>query len=243
MSKYKPAVFQPTVRPDWGGTLSYLNDKEKAQIFEAIIKFPTIDIPDSKFWQETIKPDLEQQYARFVQICEQRRRGVCNRWALHKGIDIYNISNTQEQDKYKTSNRYGILPEEEGEDEGEGKRERLNNSRNDISKLSTTHAQQFNPPTLQQVLDYARMQNGVAGMGGFACTQELAEQFWSHYESIGWRVGNENRTPITNWQSKLRNWAAKDKQAPPPTSKESDKERKARENHEKIQKMLKGEQI
>lgn len=118
-----------------------------------------------------------------------------------------------------------------------------NNSRNNTSKLSTTRVEQFTPPTLQQVLDYAQMQNSVAGMGGFACTQELAEQFWTHYESIGWRVGNENRTPITNWQSKLRNWAAKEKQQIPFASKESEKERKARENHEKLQKMLKGEQI
>lgn len=112
------------------------------------------------------------------------------------------------------------------------------NPRNDISKLSTTRTQQFNPPTLQQVLDYARTQNSVAGMGGFACTQELAEQFWSHYESIGWRVGNENRTPITNWQSKLRNWAAKDKQGPPVKRVESEKERKARENHEKLEELI-----
>lgn len=104
-----------------------------------------------------------------------------------------------------------------------------------------TNNQQYKP-TLDEVLAFAAQQNQLAGVGGFACTPELAEQFWAHYESIGWRVGNESRTPILNWQTKLRYWAAKDKQAPPPRA-ESEKERKARENHEKIQKMLKGEQI
>ena len=117
-------------------------------------------------------------------------------------------------------------------------------SRNNGCNLSTTRTRvkEFTPPTLEQVLDYAKQQNDIAGIGGFACTPELAEQFWAHYESIGWRVGNESRTPILNWQTKLRYWAAKDKQAPPSRT-ETEKERKARENHEKIERMLKGEQI
>ena len=51
----------------------------------------------------------------------------------------------------------------------------------------------------------------MAGVGGFKCSQETAEQFWAHYESIGWRIGNDAKTPITNWKSKLRQWAIKEK--------------------------------
>ena len=36
MSKYTPATFQPTVRPDWAGILSYLSDKEKIEILTAL---------------------------------------------------------------------------------------------------------------------------------------------------------------------------------------------------------------
>ena len=80
----------------------------------------------------------------------------------------------------------------------------------------------------------------MAGVGGFKCSQETAEQFWAHYESINWRIGNESRTPITNWKAKLRQWASKDKIAPPGRI-ESEKEKQKRINHEKLQKMLQGE--
>lgn len=68
-----------------------------------------------------------------------------------------------------------------------------------------------NTPTLDEVLEYAKQQNDMAGVGGFKCSQETAEQFWAHYESIGWRIGNDAKTPITNWKSKLRQWAIKEK--------------------------------
>ena len=96
------------------------------------------------------------------------------------------------------------------------------------------------PPMLQEVILYAKEMNSMAGVGGFKCSQETAEQFWAHYESINWRIGNESRTPITNWEAKLRQWALKDKIAPPGRI-ESEKEKQKRINHEKLQKMLQGE--
>lgn len=233
MRNYKPAIFQPTVRPNWGGSLSYIPDSEKVQILEAIIKYPSVEC-DSKFWNETIKPDLDLQYAEFKRLCEAKSRSMLQRWGK--------TSTTPLQDDYKTTTRGVIDPIEVEvrveEDVDVSKREILNNSRNDISKLSTTRTQQFNPPTLEQVIEYAKQQNEFAGVGGFACTQELAEQFWSHYESIGWRVGNENRTPIVNWQSKLRNWSAKEHKTATTPPKETEKERKARENHEKLEELI-----
>ena len=70
----------------------------------------------------------------------------------------------------------------------------------------------FIPPTLEEVLEYAREQNNFAGCGGFACTPEQAEEFWSYYESQGWRIGNDSNTPIRDWKPKLRQWHIKAKQ-------------------------------
>lgn len=82
-----------------------------------------------------------------------------------------------------------------------------NNINNNNSRLSTTHVKQFDKPTLDAVLEYAKQQNSVAGVGGFACSPELAEQFWLYYESQGWVKGNKSQTPICDWKPLLRRWA------------------------------------
>lgn len=80
MSKYVPAVFQPTVRPAWAGILSYVSSEEKAQILEAIIRFPSDTGIKSKFWEETVKPDLEMQYTKFVKANEAKGCGSRTYW-------------------------------------------------------------------------------------------------------------------------------------------------------------------
>ena len=90
MSKYIPAVFQPTVRPAWAGILSYVSVEEKSQILEAIIRFPEDTGIKSKFWEETVKPDLEMQYTKFVKANEAKGCGSRTYWA--KGEDKDKIS-------------------------------------------------------------------------------------------------------------------------------------------------------
>lgn len=75
--------------------------------------------------------------------------------------------------------------------------------KNNTSSLRNTRVH----PTLDAVLEYAKQQNSVAGVGGFACTPELAEQFWLYYESQGWVKGNKSQTPISDWKPLLRRWA------------------------------------
>lgn len=70
----------------------------------------------------------------------------------------------------------------------------------------------FSPPTLQDVLSFAKQQNELAGAGGFPCSKATAEEFWGHYQSNGWIVGNESRTPVRDWQAKLRQWCARERQ-------------------------------
>ena len=62
-------------------------------------------------------------------------------------------------------------------------------------------------PTLQQVLDYAKQQNDIAGMGGFACSQQVARDFYDYYAGIGWVLPNDSRTPIVDWRPFLSKWA------------------------------------
>ena len=93
--KYTPAIFQPTIRPSWGGILSYISEKEKSDILEAIIKYPDDTGLDSRFWLETIKPDLDEQYQKFVATCEQRGRGAKTYWGEHK----LSLSNTYDEHK------------------------------------------------------------------------------------------------------------------------------------------------
>lgn len=135
--KYTPATFQPTVRPDWGGVLSYIPNDEKATILECIIKYPSLDC-NSRFWLETIKPDLDLQYETFKQQCEAKSRGVRNRWGK--------TSITPVKDKNKISNTNVIVPEGigigEGIEEKEGKR--IKNNRYGECKNVLLTEEQYN---------------------------------------------------------------------------------------------------
>lgn len=112
-----------------------------------------------------------------------------------------------------------------------------NYNKQDSNKGGVGEKEKGSTPTLEEVLEYAAQQNQMAGVGGFKCTPETAERFWTHYESINWRMGNEARTPITNWKAKLRHWSIKDALGEPPP-RETEKERKARENHEKLEELI-----
>lgn len=114
MSKYTPATFQPTVRPDWAGVLSYLSDKEKSEILVALFKYPSVECKSS-FWLETIKPDLDLQYQVFQESCRAKSRGVRNRW------DKISITNVEDKDKISIS--YVIDTERERERKRETKKE------------------------------------------------------------------------------------------------------------------------
>ena len=115
------------------------------------------------------------------------------------GQSIYNIL-------YKNiscrefSNNYG------GKRIGAGAKKKTDTPQIPLGTPYTTNNQQHKP-TLKQVLDYAKQQNDIAGIGGFACTPELAEQFWTYYESQGWIKGNSARTPVSDWKPLLRRWA------------------------------------
>lgn len=106
------------------------------------------------------------------------------------------------------------------------------------------NARQFVTPTLEQVLEYARQQNSIAMCGGFTCSDQTAEEFWSHYEAQDWHISNESNTPIRDWKPKLRQWCLREKkqqnQQKQFTPKMSLKEMKQVQNHIELQKLLNG---
>lgn len=75
------------------------------------------------------------------------------------------------------------------------------------SNISTARVTEFIPPTLDEVLAYAKQQTELAGVGGFPCAPYVAEQFWAHYQSQGWRKSNDAETPVRDWRAALRMWA------------------------------------
>ena len=111
--QHKPVTFQPTIRPSWSGAMSYIQIEEKARILEALIKYPEDTGIDSVFWKETIKPDLDLQYEKFLSTCQARKQVARTYWnnqKLSKGMqldtnsisnDIQEVCNTKDKDKDK----------------------------------------------------------------------------------------------------------------------------------------------
>ena len=111
--KYTPAIFQPTLRPSWGGVMSYISAEEKAKILEAIINYPKDTHIVSKFWEETVKPDLDMQYESFVATCLARGRGAKTYWEtkakekdnLSLPCDIDKDNSLKDKDKNKDKDK------------------------------------------------------------------------------------------------------------------------------------------
>ena len=99
--KYTPAIFQPTLRPSWAGALYYIPQEEKSLILEALVNYPKEIEINSRFWEETIKPDLEIQYQTFVNTCLARGRGAKSYWEA-KGIEKDNLSISYDELKYNS---------------------------------------------------------------------------------------------------------------------------------------------
>lgn len=89
--KYTPAIFQANIRPAWAGIISYIGTEEKALILEALLQFPQKKEIKSKFWNETIKPDLENQHMQFIESCLAKGRGSKSYWET-KDKEVVNIS-------------------------------------------------------------------------------------------------------------------------------------------------------
>ena len=93
------------------------------------------------------------------------------------------------------------------------------------------------PKDAVEVYEYALV-------NGMICSMEQAQNFFDYYSGIGWRLGNEFRTPMQDWHPFVRKWLRnplENKFKTPNPQRITMKEMKAAENHIKLQKMLKGD--
>ena len=132
-------------------------------------------------------------------------------------IDIDSCNNHRSRQKTYYTKKQSLTQNYDGHTDGhtDGHADGIDKIRLDkIRKESTpqTPLNKFSPPTLQEVLTFAKQQNDVAKTGGFPCSKAIAEEFWSHYQANGWIVGNESRTPVRDWQAKLRQWCVRESQ-------------------------------
>lgn len=124
---------------------------------------------------------------------------------LEKGkIKYFNKLNNLKQYKTErdTESDTESVTEREPKSEYKYKRQTKNISENIVSSLRTTRV----TPTEEEILEYARQQDEMAGMGGFAVTQEQAQDFYDYYTGIGWALPNDAKTPIVDWKPFLRKW-------------------------------------
>lgn len=122
----KKATFQPTVRPDWAGAMEYIPEAEQSEIFQAILMFPAIDLPNSAYWNKTIKPDLKLQFETFIGSCEKKSIGIRKRWENTKGIDmntdvIDNYTNESEKNTNEQDMIYIVKDKDKNKDKDEYK--------------------------------------------------------------------------------------------------------------------------
>ena len=241
---YKPAVFQPTVRPDWGGVLSYIPDTEKSEILVALFKYPSVEC-SSRFWLETIKPELDSQFEEFKRQCELKSRGIRERWGK--------MSITSLQDKYNTSNTQDIDSKRERENKEESKNKSIDENTlfkagfqnwvfpTEIKKIAAKHwsaetireiekqfsCQEYTTETsisdlLQQYPENKtkRFVKPTVEEVKAYCRERMnmvnAEKFMNYYESNGWKVG---KNPMKDWKATVRTWEKSSFNNPQPQKK------------------------
>lgn len=134
---------------------------------------------------EAIKPSLDKEDGR------KNNGGNHN----PKGINQHTEKNDSGQNRSNQVNLGQFLSRTETETETETKKERYIERKKVIN------------PTLEEVLEYAKQMDSVAGCGGFKCSEKTAREFYDFYAGQGWVTSGN--IPIRNWQVKLRGWALK----------------------------------
>jgi len=166
---------------DWSMFLEDLPAEKQLEFFWAVFDYGNREC-SLKCWNK-IKP-----------ILEKGKIGYFNRLKTLKNVGVKPIDTSVD-----TINDTNIVS-------GSVSVRKETNSRNNSSSLSTTHVSKFTPPTENEILEYAKQQNDMAGMGGLACTEEQAQDFYDYYSGIGWKLPNDAQTPILDWKPFFRKW-------------------------------------
>ena len=71
--------FSPIIYPEWGELISDLSVEEQAAIFNAILKYPNVEI-NSGIWR-FIKSQIDKDYEMFQLKCRKNKENSRNYWA------------------------------------------------------------------------------------------------------------------------------------------------------------------
>ena len=185
---------------NWYDMIQDLPKDKQTEIMRAVFAFPNGN-SDTHIWNKVIKPQLEQSAKLYQEKADRFAENRKKRWQ-QKSEQISDKKSEQILNKYQNVNV--------------NVNDNANiNSREYTSSLSTTHVTAFTAPTEEQVLEYARQQNDCAGMGGFACSDDDAHDFYDYYAGIGWHLPNDAHTPILDWKPFLRKWVRNPKYKKP----------------------------
>ena len=163
---------------EWFEVIKDLSVEKQQEVLNAILNYPN-GHSDTNIWNKVIFPALEKgRIGYFNKISKLKQ---FNKPVTDTDTVADTDTRTARREEYNINN---------------------NNSRINTSSLSTTHE----APTCEQVLEYAKQQDDMAGVGGFAVSQEQAQDFYDYYSGIGWVVPNDAKTPIVDWKPFLRKW-------------------------------------
>lgn len=171
---------------NWYDMIQDLSDDKQVEIMRAVFAFPNGD-SNTHVWQKIIKPQLEQSAKLYTEKAQRFAENRKKRWQ-QKSEQISDKKSEQ------TSNRCQNV--------NVNVKEKDIDIKKDIPSNWNTRV----APTEEEVLEYARQQNDIAGMGGFAVTEQQAQDFYDYYTGIGWVLPNDANTPIRDWRPLLRKW-------------------------------------
>lgn len=146
--------------------------------------------PITKFFWIGVKPVMEKNWAQYENGC---KGGAPVGNTNNKGKKKVNPKLTQSQ-TYKDKEE-DIDKEEEDEEKDE---DIVGDGENAFRPPA------FNPPTLEDVLNYYNYKHGYLGTSD----ESVAIHFYNHYSANGWMMG---QTPMRNWKAALESWILKEK--------------------------------
>ena len=193
--------FSPKIYPEWGELIAELPLNKQAEIFNAIIKYPTVEI-DSGVWR-FIKSQIDRDFEEFDKRCKKNGETSRNYW---------------KQKRYPNdTERYPNDTERYPERERERERERESERESEREEVAASVA----PPPSSKTKRACRFENSEY------CFDSLPDSFAQEAEKLGfenvaekeylnfrdyWISKSGQDATKTNWPATWRNWLRRSSQ-------------------------------
>lgn len=178
---YKPKQFSPRIYAEWGELMSDLPDNVKLKIFEAIIKYPNIDV-DSGVWR-FIKSQIDKDYQNFIKNCAKNKENAKNYWGERTFIDRTTLDN----ERYTLDSDRTTL-----DNAREPKQITETKTETEIKEKNKKKKKAFVPPTLDEVKEFCQSRGIV---------ESVATKIYDYYTVADWHDSNGKK--IERWKAKI----------------------------------------